>query len=285
MTQLNTYFEQFLGLCVGYAPKLLMAIILLIVGWWAIGKIMRTTIASFEKSKINSPELKTFVGSIVGIGLKVFLLLTVAGIVGIQTTSFVGVIAAMGFAVGLALQGNLSNFASGVMILVLHPFKVGDEIEIQGKVLFVKEIQMFSTIFNNLDKSMTILPNSSIMTGGIRNYSTSGLRRVVINLNIAYTEDLARVRKILVETAFSIPAVDQKEGPPNFWIKEFNDHSINITMGFVTSTNGFRKTESIVKLAIVEALQKNKIKIAYPSGVNFGTFAEEELTTQTVRID
>ena len=151
MEQVNIYADQIVKLGVEYAPKLLLALIVLTFGWWVVNQITKILLKAVEKSKVDSSEIKTFLGSLVSIGLRILLLISVAGIVGIETTSFVGIIAAMGFAVGLALQGNLSNFAAGIMILLLCPFKVGDEVKIEGNWTYVKEIQIFHTILSNFD--------------------------------------------------------------------------------------------------------------------------------------
>lgn len=271
MTQLGTYLEQLISLCIAYAPKLLMAIALLFIGWWLINRITKGTIRAFEKTKINSPELKTFLGSMVEIGLKILLMISVAGIVGIETTSFVGVIAAMGFAVGLALQGNLSNFAAGVLILIFRPFKVGDEVKIKGNWSFVKEIQMFHTVLKKFDQTEMIIPNSAIITDGIHNLSATSTRNISILIRIPFNEDLDRVFKIVKDAAYSIPEIDQS-GEPFFWIADMETHFTPVYANFKTTQQGFWDTDFKVRRAVINALGEHKVKVAYPTGVDLGEF-------------
>ncbi len=199
--------------------------------------------------------------------------ISVAGIVGIETTSFVGIIAAMGFAVGLALQGNLSNFAAGVMILLMRPFKVGDEVKIQGFWAFVKEIQIFHTVLTNFDQTEAIIPNSVIMNGTIENLSTTPTRSINITINIPYSEDLIKVEKLLTQAAYSVPEVDKNKNP-FFWIMAYETHFIKTYISFSTSQEGFWDTEVKVNKAVIKTLTDNKIQVAYPTGVAFGAFGD-----------
>jgi len=213
MKELSTYFDQLIQLSVEYAPKVLLAIVVLIIGWWLAKKVTEFVVKGVERSSKNNKELQGFLSSIVGIGLKILVVISVAGIVGIETTSFVGIITAMGFAVGLALQGNLSNFAAGVMILIMRPFKVGDEVKVQGFWAFVKDIQIFHTVLQNFDQTEAIIPNSLIMSGTIQNLSSMPTRSIAILLRVPFGEDLDRVVEIVKEAAFSVPNVEKEKKP------------------------------------------------------------------------
>jgi small conductance mechanosensitive channel len=271
MTQLGTYLDQIISLCISYAPKLLMAIILLLLGWWLINRITKGTLKVFEQTKINSPELKTFFGSMVEIGLKILLMISIAGIVGIETTSFVGVIAAMGFAVGLALQGNLSNFAAGVLILIFRPFKVGDEVKIKGNWSFVKEIQMFHTVLKKFDQTEVIIPNSAIINDGIHNLSATSTRSISILVRVPFHEDLDRVLKIVKDAAYTIPEID-KSGEPFFWISDMETHFTPVYANFKTTQEDFWNTDYKVRRAVINALGEHNVKVAYPTGIGLGEF-------------
>lgn len=271
MGNLTKYLEQLVALSVEYAPKVLLAILVLAIGWWLAQRIAKILSKQLKKSMPNNPEMQTFLGSIVGVGMKVLVVISVAGIVGIETTSFVGIIAAMGFAVGLALQGNLSNFAAGVMILLMKPFKVGDEVKIQGYWAFVKEIQIFHTILKKFDQTLVVIPNSVIMSGTIENNSATPTRSIKIKLNVPYSEDLNKVQELLISAAFSIPEVDQNK-KPFFWIQGYETHFIRISIAFSTTQEGFWNTEVKVNKAVIQALRDNEIKVAYPTGVTFGQF-------------
>ncbi|MEZ4983052.1 MAG: mechanosensitive ion channel, partial [Saprospiraceae bacterium] len=128
MGDVNKYLDKVIDLAIEFGPKLVMAILVLFIGFWLIKKVRKITQLSLEKANFNV-EIVSFLVSLLDIALKVFLLLTVAGMVGIETASLIGVLAAAGFAVGLALQGSLSNFAAGILILIFKPYKVGDWVE------------------------------------------------------------------------------------------------------------------------------------------------------------
>jgi len=159
MNQIQDYAANIQALVLNYLPSFLMAIVVLIIGWWIIGRIGKA--ASMGMNKLDE-SLRSFMRSILMVVLKVLLLISVAGMVGIQTTSFIAIIGAAGLAVGLALQGTMANFAGGVLILMFKPYKVGDVIEAQGKTGAVKEIQIFNTVLNTPKGETIILPKGAV---------------------------------------------------------------------------------------------------------------------------
>lgn len=277
MEQANTYLDQILQLSIEYAPKVLLAIAVLIIGFWIANRLTRFVVKALEKSSDGNRELQSFLSSIVGIGLKILVVISVAGIVGIETTSFVGIIAAMGFAIGLALQGNLSNFAAGVMILLMRPFKVGDEVKIKGYWGFVIDIQIFHTVLQNFDKTLVTVPNSLITNDVIHNLSATETRDIGLSFNIPYSEDIIRVEKLITEAAYTVPKVDDTK-EPFFWITSYEDHFIKIFIAFNTTQDGFWGTQDKVNKAVIEALRNNKVQVAYPMGVTFGEFGVKDRT-------
>ena len=274
MKELNTYFDQLLQVSTEYAPTVLLAIITLVGGWWLANRLSNLLGKKFKKSGTLDPGVETFITSISTIGMKILVVISVAGIIGIETTSFVGIVAAMGFAIGLALQGNLSNFAAGIIILLMRPFKVKDEVKIQDIGGFVYEIQIFHTVIRNYDKTFTIIPNSKITSAPIQNKSTSPIRRVSVKLNIPYSEDFEKVKTILIEAGLSISTIDSSM-QPRCVIKTFDDHFIRISVNFFTSIKGFWGTKRALNEALLRALKENDIQIAYPTGVAFGAYANE----------
>ncbi len=270
MEKLNTYTERITNLAVDFAPKALMALAVLLIGWFIIKQIAKVVRKSLGRSKVNK-ELQPFIISFVSIGFKILLITVAAGVVGIETASFTALIAATGFAVGLAMQGNLSNFASGVLILFFKPFKIGDEVIIQGDWVYVKEIQIFHTILENFDKTLLIVPNSVIMSGKIQNNSFPEERGISFKLNVPYTEDLNKIYDLLVEAAHTIPEIN-KDKKPFFWIQKFDDHFIRISIQFYAKQEGFWDTEVKANKAFFAILTKNNIKITYPLGAEFGNF-------------
>jgi len=173
------------------------------------------------------------------------------------------------------MQGNLSNFASGVLILLLRPFKVGDELVIKGKWCFVKEIQIFHTIMRNFDKTVIVIPNSIIMKEMFQNNSVPDIRGVRLGFNIAYNEDIEKVRKVLTEAAYSVEGI-KKDMEPFLWIGDFKEYYIQATITFYTEREKFWLVDPLAKKAFQEAMRKHKIKITYPISAEFGEVGSEK---------
>lgn len=196
VTLVNKYIEKTMDFGFEYAPKLVGGIIFLIVGLWVTGVITKAFGRSLERSKIDH-SLIPFLKSLTNIVLKILVIITVMGIIGVQMTSFVAIIGAAGLAVGMALSGTLQNFAGGVIILILKPFKIGDFIEAQNFTGTVKEISIFSTMLNTPDKKLVIIPNGPLSTGALINYSAEPLRRVDWTFGIAYGDDIENFKRAL----------------------------------------------------------------------------------------
>jgi small conductance mechanosensitive channel len=176
-----------------YAPKVLLALLTLLVGLWLIKRFVKILDKRLEAS---DPTLSKFLCSLIGMTLKILLLISVASMVGIATTSFIAVLGAAGLAVGLALQGSLSNFAGGVLILIFKPFKVGDVIEAQGYLGTVMEIQILYTIINTPDNRRIVIPNGNLSNSSMINISAYDTRRCDMTFGIGYGDDIDRARAI-----------------------------------------------------------------------------------------
>jgi len=179
-----------------YGPKLIAAIAIWVIGVWVISLLVSGLSKVMEKAKVDS-SLKPFLCSMISIVLKVMLGITVLGMLSIEMTSFVALLAAVGLAVGMALSGTLQNFAGGVMILLFKPFKVGDFIDAQGYMGTVKEIQIFNSILKTPDNKTIIIPNGGLSTGSMVNFSTEEERRVDWTIGVAYGDDLDQARTVL----------------------------------------------------------------------------------------
>src|SRR5215831_4323879 len=188
MEQVSTYASAVTQWFVIHGPGIIGAILVLIIGLYLANWIGRLVSRALSRRNIDV-SLQSFLGSMVTIGLKVLVLITVAGMLGIQTTSFVAVIGALGLAVGLALQGSLANFAGGVLLLVFKPFKVGDLIESNGQTGHVQAIQIFNTILLSPENKTIILANGAVSNNTIVNYSKLGNLRVDIVMAVAPDSD------------------------------------------------------------------------------------------------
>lgn len=219
--------NQLTSIVVAYAPKVVGAIITLLIGFWIIGRLTRTVGRSMEKQNIEV-SLRDFLKSIFNIGLKVLLLLSVASMFGIEVTSFVAIFGALAFAIGLALQGNLANFASGVLILIFKFYKVGDFITAAGHAGTVKEIQIFHTVLQTLDNSLVIIPNGSITSGPIKNSTALGLRRHDLTVGIGYDDDIDKAKQVIEDVVKRTPNVALDQGYDIF-VKEPPSKTQSIT--------------------------------------------------------
>ena len=189
--------------------------------------------------------------------------------VGIETTSFVAMLAAAGFAVGMALQGSLSNFAAGVMVLIFKPYTVGDLVEIDGETGHVEEIQIFNTILTNLDNRTTIIPNSMAMGGKITNLSVRGHLRIDLNVTMPYAEDFDKVKSIILQAIKSTPNVMQ-EPAPFVGIETFDSHNIVLAVRPYAKTEDYWQVYFDTYQNVKRALGENGIQVAYSEGVEMG---------------
>ena len=225
---IQAYTDQAIALVMNYAPQVLMAIVVLIIGLWIINRLV-SVVSKMMKKRGMDESLQPFIKSLMGIGLKAMLLISVAGMVGIETTSFVAVIGAAGLAVGLALQGTLANFAGGVLILIFKPYKVGDLIEAQGHVGWVEEIQIFVTILKTPDTRTVIVPNGAMSNGDITNNSKLGKMRVNLVMGISYESSIKQAREVLLKVMNDHPKVMQ-DPAPSVGVLELGDSSVNLAV-------------------------------------------------------
>ncbi len=225
---MEKYLDKLIELVVMYGPKLIGAIIVLIVGLFVV-KIVVNTIAKVMEKKDVDPSLRPFIVSLLRSTFKVIVFISVLGMVGIEMTSFIAILGAAGLAVGMALSGTLQNFAGGVMILLFKPFNVGDYIEAQGFAGTVKEIQIFNTIMKTPDNKTIIIPNGGLSTGSMINYSTEATRRVDWTFGIGYGDDIDLAKKVLTDL---LNANDKILKDPAIFVElsELADSSVNFTV-------------------------------------------------------
>jgi len=262
MESFEYYFSQISDYLAIYLPKVLLAVLALIVGLWLIKKLVKGMDKLMEAKEIDN-SLRRFLNSLAGIALKVMLLLSVVGMVGIETTSFVAVLAAAGFAIGMALQGGLANFAGGVMILIFKPFKVGDYITSNGHSGTVHSIEIFHTIIKTPDNIVIVLPNGVVSNNPVENYSSEDLRRVDFVFGIGYDDDIKKAKEIIKELILADSRV-LGDPEPAIVVSELADSSVNITVKVWSKKENywaifFDMTEN-VKLTF----DKEGISIPYP---------------------
>lgn len=195
---MNFDMDQISGMLTSYAPRVVGAILALIIGFWIIGWVTGLVRKTLEKRLVDE-TVRPFLVSLVSVGLKVLLLLSVASMFGIETTSFVAIFGALAFAVGMALQGSLGHFASGVLLLVFKPYRVGDLVTLGGGFTgTVKEIQIFNTVLVTLDNKHIIVPNGVVTSNVITNISGQGIIGVELTFGISYKDSIDKAREIIL---------------------------------------------------------------------------------------
>ncbi len=225
---MEEYITKGTEMVIGYAPRVLLALFTLWLGFKIAGALSAALKRRMEARKAD-PSLIPFVTSLTEWLFKAVVFISVAGIVGIETTSFVAMLGAGGLAVGLALQGSLANFAGGVLILLFKPFKVGDLIETEGHTGWVQEIQIFVTILHTPDSRTVILANGPVANGAIKNYSTIGKMRADMVVGIAYDADLKKAREVLMKVMTEHPSV-LAEPAPTVNVSNLGDSAVELTL-------------------------------------------------------
>ncbi|MBS9463853.1 mechanosensitive ion channel [Flagellimonas sp. 389] len=248
-----------------FGPKLITAILIYAIGTWIIKRIIGTSKKVMSKSKYDE-SLQRFLLNLVSWALKIFLIIIVISRLGVDVTTFAAVIAAAGLAIGLALQGSLSNFAGGVLIMIFKPYRIGDLIEAQGVLGVVKEIEIFTTKLTTPENKLAIVPNGAMANGNIVNYTAEGKIRVDTVIGVGYNEDIKKTKEVLMNVLTSNDKVLQ-DPAPSVNVMELADSSVNFAV------RPFCKPEHYwdVYFAIYEncklALDAANIEIPYPHSV------------------
>ncbi len=262
VNEMGSYGQKMIDFAIEHGMNILTAIIVLIIGLWIVGRMVRLSDRVMEKRALD-PSLRPFLRSMLDILLKVVLVITVAGMLGIETTSFVAVLGAAGLAVGLALQGTLQNFAGGVLILIFKPYRVDDLIEAQGHLGVVKEIQIFVTILLTPDNKTVIIPNGAISNGNITNYTVEGMIRVDLVMGISYDSDIKKARNVLMAAMEADPKV-LKNPAPFVGVVELGDSSVNLAVRPYAKPEDYWDVYFGIYEAGKEALDAASITIPFP---------------------
>nr|MBS0038475.1 mechanosensitive ion channel [Saprospiraceae bacterium] len=224
---MDEYFdsETIIVTATEFATTVLLALITLIIGFWLANKVGNLVARGMNKKEID-PTLTPVLSKIIKVTLKVLVLISVAGVFGIQTASFIAVIGAVAFAIGLALQGTLGHFASGILLLTLRPFKVGDLVTMQGIGGTIKEIGIFQTMIHTFDGQKVYLPNGVVTSGAITNIAVLGTLRLEWIFGIGYNDDIDKARSVIKGLLENNPRV-LKDQNIDIFVDELADSSVN----------------------------------------------------------
>lgn len=255
--------QKWIDIAMTYAPKVVMALVAWMIGSWIISKLVKVMDNIMTKRGFDE-SLRPFLVSLAKILLKVLLFITIAGILGIDTTAFAAVIAAMGLAIGMALQGSLGNFAGGVLILLFKPFKVGDLIAAMGFTGVVEEIQAFSTKLVTPDNKTIILPNGPLSSAPIENISTKGEIRVDMTFGIGYSDDIDKAKATIKEVFDACPFL-LKDKEHDIFVSELGDSSVNFAVRPWAKSSNYWDVYFYMHENLKKAFDKNNIGIPYPT--------------------
>ncbi len=245
-----------------YGLKIVGAIIIWIIGSWIIKKLMKGITTLMTKRNYDE-SLQKFLINLLGWVFKILLILAVLAKLGVETTSFAAILAAAGLAIGMALQGSLSNFAGGVLIMIFKPFKIGDVIEAQGVIGSVKEIEIFTTKVITPQNREAIIPNGTLSNGNIINYTAEGTLRVDLNIGIGYGDDIKKAKDVITQVLLDNPKV-LNEPAPTVAVSELGDNAINLVVRPYATVADYWDVHFEVLEDAKNALDTAGISIPYP---------------------
>jgi len=260
---MEKYINMAIELTLEYGPKLIGAVIVWIIGSFVIKAITKGFETLLNKRKVDD-TLNPFLKGIVATLLKVMLVISALGMVGIEMTSFIAILGAAGLAVGMALSGTLQNFAEGVMLLIFKPFKNGDLIDAQGHLGVVSEIQIFNTILKTLDNKTIIVPNGSLSNGSITNYSTEEKRRVDWTFGIGYGDKTDDAKAVLLELMSQDSRIISDPETPFVAVLELGDSSVNFTVRAWVKAEDYWGVFFDMNEKVYNTFDKKGLNIPYP---------------------
>jgi len=248
-----------------YGLKVIGAILIWIIGSWIIKRVLK--LVGKAMSKYNYDEsLQKFLKNLINWILKILLIVAILGNLGIETTSFAAILAAAGLAIGLALQGSLSNFAGGVIIMIFKPFKIGDLIEAQGEIGTVKEIEIFTTKITTPQNKLVIIPNGILSNGNITNYTAEGVLKIFHVIGVSYDANMKQTKEVLMKVLTSQEKV-LNDPPPTVDVFELADRGVNFAVRPSVKTKDYWEVYFTTLEKAKEALDTAGIEIPYPHAV------------------
>jgi len=254
--------QKSIDLGLEYLPKLALAIVTLVVGLWLIGLLVKFVGKVMEARRVDE-SLRPFFKTLISVVMRVLLLVSVMGMIGIEMTSFIALLGAVGLSIGMALSGSLQHFAGGVLLLIYKPFKKGDYIEAQGYKGTVSELRIFNTIIYTLDNKVVFIPNGPLSTGTVVNYSTESTRRIDAVYGIGYSDDIDKARSVLEGIINSHDKI-LKDPAPFIGVKELASSSVNIEIRVWVNTVDFIEMGFYLNEAVKKEFDKNGISIPFP---------------------
>jgi len=258
----ETNAEQYIDLAITYGVKLITALFILVIGLWVAKQVSKGIYRAMSAKQVDK-TVSSFVRNMLYYTLATFVIVAALAKVGIQTASFIAILGAAGLAVGLALQGSLSNFASGVLLLIFRPFKSGDFVSVAGESGTVEEIQIFTTHLKTADNRAIIIPNANVLSGNIVNFSAKSTRRIDLTIGVSYDADVAHTKLVLMDTVLADDRVLQ-DPAPLVAVSELADNSVNFVVRSWVKSEDYWPTYFSLTETIKLRLDEEQIGIPYP---------------------
>ena len=262
-TLLRDGLRELTEMTVGFVPKLLVAILILWVGM-KLAKMVRKLIVKALERRNAEPSLKSFLGSLVDVLLKAMIIIMAMDVVGIKATSFIALLGAMGLAIGMALQGTLQNFAGGVIILLMKPFKVGDYIECGQFKGYIQEIRIFHTVMRPFNGRTIVIPNSELSNKSLINHTKEENIRLDVVASVAYGSNLEKVKEVLMEVINNEPLIQTEPKAPVVAVSELGNSSVDLSMWMWVKVEDYWTVWLRIRENIYNAFYRNNITIPFP---------------------
>ena len=268
MEKTQEYLELFKNLLTEYGPRIILAIFILWIGFKLVKRVEKILDNSLKSMSVTD-TIRPFLNSLLSTILKIALLLFAGSVIGVEMSGLITIVAAMGFAVGMSLQGSLGNFASGILILFLKPYKYGDWISVDGNFGKVEEIAIFNTKIITPGNKVLIVPNSKITDDVVTNYSEKGLVRLELNTHIPYSEDFPKVKALITKELQGIDLV-LNDPKPEIGIENFDTHYVELAIRPYVKPNDYWEATFKVHEGVKRIFSENNVKVAYSEGVELG---------------
>ena len=262
MENVQHYIDLAVEMAMNYGPKLILAIITYIVGSWLVSKIVKVVDAGLERSKTDI-SLRGFLKSLISVILKLLLVISVVTMLGVETTSLIAVLGAAGLAIGLALQGSLSNFAGGVLILFFKPFEVGDYIKTANHEGKVEEIQIFVTILRTLNNQRIIIPNGILSNESLTNVYSNGTLRLSHKFGIGYGDDIDEAKEAIERVVASMPNI-LKDPAHKIHVSAHGDSAVELELWSWVKPEDHWAVHFSLYEAVKKEFDKSNISIPFP---------------------
>ena len=254
--------ESTINTLTAYGLKVIAALVILFVGLWLAKKVKTLFTKAFIEREVDATLVKFFANILHG-AVVVFVAIAAIGKLGVETTSFAAVVASAGLAIGLALQGSLSNFASGVLLILFKPFKVGDAVKTGGEMGVVVEVGLLATELKTFDNIKMVMPNSTILNGPITNFSANPTRRIDLTIGVSYGDDLNKAKQIIVDLIEADERI-LKEPAPQVMVANLGESSVDFVVRPWVNSSDFWSTKCDLTQKIKETFDKEGINIPFP---------------------